>query len=85
MFSESRVIKKITEHSPVSLLLMALLRAYKLVISPWLPNACRFYPTCSEYAIMAVRKHGAIKGLFLAIKRVLRCNPLFRGGYDPVP
>ncbi len=85
MFSESRDFKKMMKHSPVALLLMVLFRVYKLVISPWLPNACRFYPTCSEYALMAVRKHGAIKGLVLAIKRVLRCNPLFRGGYDPVP
>jgi len=67
------------------MLFIMLLRMYKLIISPWLPNACRFYPTCSAYAVDAVTKHGAIKGLYLAVKRVLRCNPFFEGGYDPVP
>lgn len=71
--------------SPVAMLFIMLLRMYKLIISPWLPNACRFYPTCSAYAVDAVTKHGAIKGLYLAVKRVLRCNPFFEGGYDPVP
>ncbi|MEG1990891.1 MAG: membrane protein insertion efficiency factor YidD, partial [Christensenella sp.] len=46
---------------------------------------CRFTPTCSQYAVEAVTKYGALKGTFLAIKRILRCNPLFKGGYDPVP
>ncbi len=71
--------------SPVAILFIMLLRIYKLIISPWLPNACRFYPTCSVYAVDAVTKHGVIKGSFLAVKRVLRCNPFFEGGYDPVP
>ncbi|MFW5769805.1 MAG: membrane protein insertion efficiency factor YidD [Spirochaetota bacterium] len=71
--------------SPVAMLFIMLLRIYKLIISPWLPNACRFYPTCSVYAVDAVTKHGAVKGSFLAVKRVLRCNPFFEGGYDPVP
>lgn len=59
--------------------------AYKRLISPFLPSACRFYPTCSQYAIIALRKHGAIRGLFLALWRLLRCTPLSKGGYDPVP
>ncbi|HMB19671.1 MAG TPA: membrane protein insertion efficiency factor YidD [Spirochaetota bacterium] len=71
--------------SPVAILFIMLLRMYKLIISPWLPNACRFYPTCSVYAVNAVTKHGVLKGSFLAVKRVLRCNPFFEGGYDPVP
>ncbi len=71
--------------SPVAIFFIMLLRMYKLIISPWLPNACRFYPTCSVYAVNAVTKHGVIKGSFLAVKRVLRCNPFFEGGYDPVP
>ncbi|MBQ2809962.1 MAG: membrane protein insertion efficiency factor YidD [Clostridia bacterium] len=58
---------------------------YRKLISPLLPNACRFTPTCSEYALEALDKHGAIKGSLLAIWRILRCNPFCRGGYDPVP
>lgn len=66
-------------------LLLRLLRGYKRRISPNLPPACRFLPTCSEYAMEAVEKYGALRGGWLAAKRVLRCNPLFPGGYDPVP
>jgi putative membrane protein insertion efficiency factor len=61
-----------------------LLRGYKRWISPLLPPACRFVPTCSEYAMEAVEKHGVMGGLALAVWRLLRCNPLSRGGYDPV-
>ena len=64
---------------------LALLRFYKREISPMLPPACRFIPTCSEYAAEAVRRFGAAKGSVLAARRILRCNPLFKGGYDPVP
>lgn len=62
-----------------------LIKLYKYVISPVLPNACRFYPTCSQYAIEALTRHGLFKGGFLSIKRILRCHPLCDGGYDPVP
>ncbi|HQL44185.1 MAG: membrane protein insertion efficiency factor YidD [Spirochaetes bacterium] len=62
-----------------------LIKMYKLIISPLLPNACRFYPTCSSYAIEALSKHGLFKGCFLSIKRILRCHPYCDGGYDPVP
>lgn len=58
---------------------------YKRWISPMLPNACRFVPTCSEYAIEAVERHGALRGSWLAAGRLLRCHPLSRAGYDPVP
>ena len=58
---------------------------YKNFISPMTPAACRYSPTCSEYAVQALRKHGPIKGLYLAIKRILRCNPWGGSGYDPVP
>jgi putative membrane protein insertion efficiency factor len=61
-----------------------LLRAYKRWISPLLPPSCRFTPTCSEYAIEAIQKYGVLRGGLLATWRVLRCNPFFRGGYDPV-
>ncbi|MGQ9842397.1 MAG: membrane protein insertion efficiency factor YidD [Spirochaetota bacterium] len=64
---------------------VSLIKLYKYVISPVLPNACRFYPTCSQYAIEALTKHGLLKGGFLAIKRILRCHPFCDGGYDPVP
>ena len=61
------------------------LRGYKRWISPQLPHACRFVPTCSEYAIEAVERHGAVKGLWLATLRLLRCQPFARSGFDPVP
>lgn len=58
---------------------------YQSVISPVLPGTCRFHPTCSDYAVEAVKNHGAIRGSGLAIWRILRCNPWGSGGYDPVP
>jgi len=65
-------------------LALKLVRAYKLVISPWLPPACRFTPTCSEYAQEAIEQYGFIRGVVRAVGRVLRCHPLHRGGFDPV-
>ena len=65
--------------------LLALLRGYKKYISPALGNNCRFLPTCSEYAMQAIEVHGVLKGGLLSLWRVLRCNPLGRYGYDPVP
>ena len=65
-------------------LVLAALRAYKRHVSPLLPPACRYLPTCSEYALEAVERHGVLKGLALAAKRVLSCNPFSRGGFDPV-
>jgi uncharacterized protein len=61
------------------------LRGYKRWISPMLPHACRFTPTCSEYALEAVEHHGTVRGTGLAIWRLLRCQPFARAGYDPVP
>jgi uncharacterized protein len=66
-------------------LMTLLLRLYKQIVSPWLPASCRYVPTCSEYAAEAVACHGLLHGTALACWRVLRCNPLARGGYDPVP
>jgi putative membrane protein insertion efficiency factor len=65
-------------------LFSALIKAYKLLISPILPSSCRFYPSCSEYALDALRKYGLVKGLWLTVKRIARCHPLSDGGYDPV-
>jgi len=61
------------------------LRFYKRNISPLLPPACKYIPTCSEYAMEAVERFGPVKGGYLAAKRLLRCNPFAKGGYDPVP
>ena len=66
-------------------LLIALVRGYQLLISPVLGNNCRYVPSCSAYTIEAMEKHGALKGLWLGIKRVGRCHPFHEGGYDPVP
>jgi putative membrane protein insertion efficiency factor len=63
----------------------ALIRLYKLVVSPFLPPACRFYPTCSQYAAQAIEKHGVLRGSILAAKRLARCHPFNPGGVDPVP
>lgn len=65
--------------------LIFLIKGYRRYISPGLGRTCRFTPTCSEYAIEAIETRGALVGLGLAIWRILRCNPLFKGGYDPVP
>lgn len=66
-------------------ILIGLLRAYQYAISPLLGRSCRFFPTCSEYAVEALGKYGAAKGGYLAVRRVLRCHPWHPGGYDPVP
>lgn len=64
--------------------LIAILRLYKRWISPMLPSACRFYPTCSEYMILAIERHGLLRGIGLGTKRLLRCHPFHEGGFDPV-
>lgn len=66
-------------------LLILPIRFYQLAISPMLPASCRYVPTCSQYAIEALQKHGAVKGSWLAIKRICRCHPWGGSGYDPVP
>jgi putative membrane protein insertion efficiency factor len=70
---------------PFTWLLLGMVRAYQAVVSPWLPRTCRYYPSCSAFAVGALRRHGAIKGTVLAIWRVLRCNPWSRGGVYHVP
>ena len=66
-------------------ILIVFIKFYRHAISPWLPGACRFTPTCSAYAIEAIGRFGAIRGSLLSMYRILRCNPFCRGGYDPVP
>lgn len=66
-------------------LLLGALRLYQIVLSPWIGNQCRFYPTCSEYARQAVETHGSLRGSALAAKRLCKCHPWHPGGFDPVP
>lgn len=65
-------------------ILLKLIEGYSKFISPLFPKTCRFYPTCSAYAYEAIKNFGAFKGTYLAIHRILRCNPFFKGGFDPV-
>ena len=69
----------------MSRFLQFLIRSYQVLISPYLGDHCRFTPSCSAYAMEAVKKHGALRGSWLAIKRIGRCHPFCDGGYDPVP
>jgi len=64
---------------------VAVITLYQRLLSPLLPRACRFAPTCSEYAKLALAEHGALRGTWLALRRVMRCHPLHPGGYDPPP
>ncbi|MBA3497270.1 MAG: membrane protein insertion efficiency factor YidD [Gemmatimonadota bacterium] len=67
------------------LLLATLIRGYQRFLSPGLPPSCRFHPSCSQYALEAVTRHGAARGSWLAARRLVRCHPFHRGGFDPVP
>ena len=67
------------------LLFINLIKIYQRFISPFFPSSCKFSPSCSKYGIEAINKHGAIKGLILTVKRILKCNPWSKGGYDPIP
>ena len=66
-------------------LLLALIRGYRYLLSPWWGNQCRFTPTCSEYAMAAIERHGAWHGMWLAVRRISKCHPWHAGGFDPVP
>ena len=65
--------------------ILRMIRCYQTAMSPLFPPRCRYIPTCSEYALQAVEKYGPLRGGFLALRRLLRCNPFHKGGYDPVP
>ena len=69
----------------ISRLLIRLIRLYQLLLSPYFGNQCRFTPTCSHYAQEAIAKYGSLRGSFYSLRRLLRCHPWCRGGYDPVP
>lgn len=71
--------------TPLAYIFSLPVRAYRLLLSPWVGMSCRFQPTCSVYALEALEKHGAIKGSWLAAKRIGRCHPFGGDGYDPVP
>lgn len=71
--------------SPLARIVAFPVRAYRLVLSPWLGLHCRYQPTCSAYALEALEKHGAVRGSWLAVRRILRCHPGGGSGYDPVP
>ncbi|WP_301107621.1 membrane protein insertion efficiency factor YidD [Sporosarcina sp.] len=64
---------------------VSIIRFYQKFISPLTPPSCRFYPTCSHYGVEAIETHGAIKGSWLAVRRILKCHPFHEGGFDPVP
>nr|WP_215904660.1 membrane protein insertion efficiency factor YidD [Treponema phagedenis] len=74
------MIKKI-----LSIICIGVIKFYQKAISPLFPPTCRYYPTCYAYALESIKKYGPFKGVFLAIKRILRCHPFHKGGYDPVP
>ncbi|MDR1867282.1 MAG: membrane protein insertion efficiency factor YidD [Treponema sp.] len=69
----------------MSKIILTMIRVYQLAISPHFQSCCRYYPTCSRYMYQAIQKYGTIKGIFLGLKRLMRCHPFHSGGYDPVP
>lgn len=80
----ARVLAQVILALPRTALIM-LVRAYQVALSPLLPASCRYYPSCSAYAIEALERHGALRGGWLTLRRLARCNPFRPGGYDPVP
>ena len=71
--------------SIVARLAVLMVRGYQVTVSPLVPSACRYQPSCSAYMIEAIERHGALQGVWLGARRILRCHPFARGGYDPVP
>ncbi len=83
--AESSIVKRVFRCLNPKALLIALVKLYRLCISPWFSPCCRFQPSCSSYAQKALEEHGFVKGLFLSFWRIIRCQPFCKGGYDPVP
>ncbi|MDY6861964.1 MAG: membrane protein insertion efficiency factor YidD [Thermodesulfobacteriota bacterium] len=77
-----RVVKKIIK--VFVKLLVGIIKFYQIALSPFKNSSCRFYPTCSNYAIMALKKYGVVKGSYMGLRRIIKCHPLHPGGYDPV-
>lgn len=71
--------------TPMARLVALPVRAYRLLLSPWVGHGCRFLPTCSAYSLQALERHGALRGSYLTVRRILRCHPWGGHGYDPVP
>jgi len=69
----------------MALILISMIKAYQVFLSPFFGQQCRFYPTCSQYALETINKHGAIVGSYYAVRRLLRCHPWHAGGHDPIP
>lgn len=76
---------EITSGSPLAWLVVASIRVYQVIVSPWLGPACRFEPTCSRYAVEAIERYGIPRGVWLSVRRLGRCHPLGESGFDPVP
>lgn len=66
-------------------LFIGIIQLYRYLLSPWLGKSCRFVPSCSEYAVLSLQRYGALRGSWFALRRIIRCHPWNRGGYDPVP
>ncbi|HCS31329.1 MAG: membrane protein insertion efficiency factor YidD [[Eubacterium] siraeum] len=80
-----RIINRTKYKNKMKYVLLFFVKIYRMTLSKWLPRCCRFTPSCSEYAMIALRRFGAVKGSYLAIRRIIRCNPFSEGGYDYVP
>ena len=83
--SSSTSTAELTRSGAVARALIGLVRVYRLLLAPALPATCRFAPSCSAFAVEAVERHGAIRGSIMALRRLGRCHPFHRGGYDPIP
>jgi putative membrane protein insertion efficiency factor len=81
----SKQDKSVRKPGLMGTICLLLIQGYRYGISPFFPACCRYTPTCSEYAVQAVTRYGAVRGMWLAVCRILRCHPFVRGGYDPLP
>lgn len=84
-FLKASIDMLVKDYNISKFIMMGLIRGYQLIVSPVLGPACRFYPSCSQYASLAIDRYGVVKGSYMAIRRLLRCHPFHPGGFDPVP